>query len=70
MDKEQRIAFINSQIVCAMAEIEGMKAENHGRVHRGEAIAYVDEDFFGIVDKFGLSHNRVIMYLSDFKKDD
>ncbi len=65
MDKEQLIAFINSQAVCALAEIEGMKAENQGRLHRGESIAYNDEAFFAIVDKFGLNHNRVIMYLSD-----
>ncbi len=65
MDREQRIAFINSQTVCAMADIERMKAENQIRLYRGESAAYDGEAFFGIIDKFGLNHNRVIMYLSD-----
>lgn len=65
MDKEQRIAFINSQVVCATAAIEGMKAENSDRLSKGYSIAYDDEAFCKVPAEFGLEHNQVIEYLRD-----
>lgn len=46
MNQEQRIVFINAQVVCAQAEIEGMKALNQDRLSKGHTIAYDDEAFF------------------------
>jgi hypothetical protein len=60
MDREQQIAYINSQIVCAMAEIEGMKANNKMREDRQEALAYGENDFIDIPAKYSLDHNSVI----------
>jgi len=65
MDKEQRIAFINSQVVCANAAIEGMKAENSERLSKGYSIAYDDEAFCKVPAEYGLEHNQVIEYLRD-----
>jgi len=63
---EARIAFVNSQAVCALAEIEGMKAENEHRVQCGNSIAYGMEAFLAVPEKYGLGHNTVIAYLRDF----
>ena len=65
MDIEKRIAFIQSQIVCATAEIEGMKAENQYRRHRGETIAYDEDAFFSVPAKYGIEQNQVIDFLND-----
>ena len=62
---EKRCAFIASQTACAMAEIEGMKAENQYREMQGYSQAYGEEAFFAIPDKYGIGHNAVIEYLRD-----
>ena len=62
---EKRVAFIQSQTACALAEIEGMKAENQHREMQGYSQAYGEEAFFAIPDKYGISHNAVIQYLRD-----
>ena len=59
---EKRIAFIASQTACAIAEIEGMKADN---AQFPENQQYGKDDFFAIPDKYGISHNAVIEYLRD-----
>ena len=65
MNQEQRITFINSQIACANAEVEGMKAENQYRVDCGHSIAYGEEAFYKVAETYGLTHNQVIEYLSN-----
>lgn len=60
MFPEQRVAFIQSQIICAMAEMEAMKIENLGEVKRWSA-----DDFRAVPDRFGLGHNAVIGYLME-----
>ena len=59
---EKRIAFIQSQTACALADIEGMKAEN---AQFPENQQYGKDDFFAIPDRYGISHNAVIEYLRD-----
>lgn len=56
----QEVAYIQTQILCANADIEGMKAENNKRQNRGEAQAYDEDSFFNIPEKYGLHHNQVI----------
>lgn len=63
MNTDQRIVFIRSQTVCAMAEIEGMKADNIDRQSRGESLAYYGDDFNRIPGTYGLEHDQVIAYL-------
>jgi len=65
MNKEQKIVFIQSQIVCAMTEAMGMEAENMSRYHRGEAMAYPDTDFFGLHEKYGITGDAVREFLKD-----
>jgi len=65
MNTEQRIAYIQSQVVCAQAEIEGMKALNHERMDGGYTLAYDEAAFLAVPEKYGLTHNQVIAYLMD-----
>jgi len=60
--KEQGVAFIQTQVVCALAEIEGAKALNIWRESRGESIAYDEEAFLEIPKKYGLGHNEVLTF--------
>jgi len=65
MELSARVAFIQSQCVCAMAEIEGMKAENMQRQVLGQSMAYTDADFVKVISSYYIGHNDVISYLRD-----
>lgn len=60
MTPEQKAAYVIAQSVCAMAEIESMKALNTYRQMRDETIAYDEEAFLTVIDKYGISHNAVL----------
>lgn len=63
MNKEEKAAFINSQSVCAMIEAMGMQAENKQREVLGNSMAYSDEDFFNLINRYGISHNDVVGFM-------
>ena len=65
MTPEQKAAYIQAQAACAMADVAGMQAENMQREHRGEAMAYVEEDFVEIPNKYGIHCNAVITFFHD-----
>ena len=65
MTPEQKAAYIQAQAACAMAEIAGMQAENMQREHRGESMAYVEDDFVEIPNKYGIHTNAVIVFFHD-----
>lgn len=65
MGSAARIAFIQAQTVCALARIEGMKAQNAMRARRGESPAFTLEQFDAVPVEFGISWNQVIDYLRD-----
>jgi len=54
MTAEQRIAFTHAQSTAAMIEAMGMQAENRLRLSLGQSIAYGDEAFSKLIDKYGL----------------
>lgn len=60
MTEEQRAAYVISQSVCCMVEAMGMVSMNMQGSHRGEAIAYIDEHFTALIDKWGIHHNGVM----------
>lgn len=64
MNNEQRVAFINSQVTCAMIEAMGMQAENRQREIQQESPAFVADDFNRLQIKYGIDHNSVIEYLN------
>ena len=63
MSPEARVAFIQAQCVCALARIEGMKAENQHRLSLGHSIAYDAEAFAAVESEYMIGHNAVIEYL-------
>jgi len=60
MTPEQSAAYIFSQSICAMIEVEGLKAENADREQRGFAQAYGEAAFLAVLDKYALDHNTVM----------
>ena len=60
MTPEQQAAYIHAQAVAASAELEAMKAANWMRKMQGHTIAYGEEDFLALIDKYGLHHNTVL----------
>ena len=65
MDQASKIVYINSQIACFVAEIEGMKAENAERALAGFSPAYTHKEFVELPAQYGLSHNQVVQFLSE-----
>ena len=59
MTDDQNTAYVLSQIACAVIEAMGMQAENQQRAHRGEAMAYRENDFNALIEKYGIHHNAV-----------
>lgn len=65
MDHAARVAFVQAQAVCAMAELEAMKAANRAREEQGYSHAYGEDAFRSIEDQFLIGHNAVIEYLRE-----
>ena len=57
------VALVMSQIVSAYARIEAMKAANLEREHKGEALAYPEQSFEGVVEEFAIGWNSVLSIL-------
>jgi hypothetical protein len=64
MNENERAAYIQSQVACALIEMEAMKAANWMREMQGHTIAYGEEAFNNLVVKYGIGHNDVIGYLN------
>jgi hypothetical protein len=64
MTPEQKAAFINSQVACALIEAAAMTAENQQREAVGHSMAYNEEAFLGLIDSYGISHNKVVEFFN------
>jgi len=62
MDK---LAYINSQIACAMIEMEGMKIQNMMDMKDDWIPTYMKQDFDKLMEKYGLHHNAILTYLQE-----
>ena len=65
MTEEQKAAYIYSQSVAAMCEVEAMKAENHQRCCEGQSQAYDSQAFLLIIYRYGLDCNTVLGWFAD-----
>lgn len=65
MDKESRVAFIQSQCSCMNAELVSMQVANEEDRQAGRPLTYASHDFCALPDRFGLGHNTVVSYLLD-----
>ena len=57
MTDEQKAAYVMGQAACLCAEIAGMQAENMQRAAVGASMAYKEEDFVAVIDKYECHHN-------------
>ena len=63
MSPVERAAYIFAQAVCALAEIEGMKAANAERaITHNDAPVFGKAHFDAVANKYGIHHNAVIGY--------
>ena len=60
MTPEQQVAYIQAQTACAIIEAAGMTAENKQREACGHSMAYVEDDFDAVIQKYGIHHNAVL----------
>lgn len=60
MTPEQAAAYVQAQAVAAVADIEGMKAENELRRSQGQAIAHSYDEFIAVQDRYCLGHNAIL----------
>lgn len=65
MNHAARVAFIHAQCVCAMAEMEAMKAANRAREEQGHSHAYGEDAFRELESQFMIGHNAVTEYLRE-----
>jgi hypothetical protein len=65
MDNQCKAAFIFSQSVACLCELEAMKASNAYRERRGEAQAYDESSFRELHYKYCIDHNDAISFLKE-----
>lgn len=65
MDTQQRIAFVQSQVISAQVELEAMKAANHDAMVEGLPLPHTASDFRELDRQFMIGHNDVIAYLQE-----
>ncbi len=65
MTREEKVAYINSQIACMLAEMEGMKAANAHCAVFNETPVHSEQDFLDLPVRYGVTHNQVLGYLRD-----
>lgn len=60
MSEEQRVAYLNAMVACAMIEAMGMQAENEQRKACGYSMAYDAAAFVAVIEKYGIHHNGAV----------
>ena len=60
MTPEQKAAYVFAQSVSALIEAMGMLSENLYRIKIGESPAWATDEFRGLVDRYGITHNDVL----------
>lgn len=64
MDNQARAAFIIAQAACMQAELAAMLERNRIDILARRDVTHSPADLESLPDRYGLSHNAVISYLS------
>jgi hypothetical protein len=64
MSMASAVAIVTASAARAMIMALGMAAENAQRKHRGESMAYTEDDFLLIIEREGIGSNAVLNYLN------
>lgn len=62
MIPEQKAAYINAKIASMLTEMHAMLAANTERIIRNESMAYKEEDFRALPEKYSLGENDLVVY--------
>lgn len=65
MEPVEKAAYIMSQSACALIEAMGMQAENKVIESMGHKPVMNNDDFRGLIEKYGIHHNGVMKLLND-----
>lgn len=65
MTPEQKAAYVMAMAAAAHAEVEAMRAENMQREMRGESMAYNDEAFIALIERYGIHPNAIMTFFED-----
>jgi hypothetical protein len=70
MNKTQAAAYVNSQVACALIEMQGMVAANvqASKNHRGYehfVLPFDQSHFNALINHYGISHNAVLTVMGD-----
>lgn len=60
MNSNEATSYVFAQAICALAEIEAMKAANFEREQQGYALAYGEDAFYNVIEKYCIHHNGVL----------
>ena len=60
MTPEQSASFVFANSVAALAEIQSMVADNTFRQQKGETVAYGEEAFLAVIEKYGIHYNAIL----------
>lgn len=64
MDQAARIAYVQAQTICALAEIEGMRAANAIAMWNLQPPPHDKAAFDEVPGKYQLHHNQVVSFLA------
>ena len=64
MNEEQNIVYTQGILLQARIELEGMIAENQIRRSLGQSLAYGEEKFLALIEKYGVHHNGLLNNLT------
>ncbi len=63
MTEEQKAAYVNSRVACALIEAMGMMSENLWRLKIGETSIYPESAFNALIARYDIGSNSVYMDL-------
>lgn len=60
MTDEQNLVYIRSQLLACEVELQAMIAENKWRESCGNSMAYGEDEFMELFNKYPIGHNNVL----------
>ncbi|MEM1225875.1 MAG: hypothetical protein AAGJ40_09260 [Planctomycetota bacterium] len=65
MNGEQKAAYVNAMAIAAQIEMQSMIARNNQRASEGHAQAYGEDEFYELIEKYGISHEAIATLYQD-----
>lgn len=62
MTPEQKAAYVNAMVACALVEMYAMMAANEDADRRKVIRPYGEKNFRDLIEKYGIHHNAIHEY--------